>query len=470
MSGVIKKWGKERSDLKPRSILCTDKGWAQTSENFANFSMADQFTVSAWVRPTAFNAVNTIVFHRVPTSAGAGWLLYLDSSGRPTFSRTSGTGQSIAKRTNAAVPLGRWTSIICTISGPTLAEFDIWINDIAQAYTTLFNTTTYDITHTSPLTIGGWYPASDYRFNGRLTAVGIWDRALDSTDRAIVFEARNDYVEAAATAPIGWFSGYDGTREIIPNQAGGSVYLEPSHARHRYSEKNPTCLPDVPVVSLADPVAGYTLPKTGSGTPVTVCAPDKICGTTMVSNAEFVYPTDATLRNAFLATHTTSVMARVSTLSHDHFMMAYAHSASDLSSARNFLASLIIRQASGLAYSWEYNVGVNVDFNSGWFPEVGKWYLFSVRMTIGATTICELLADGIVVAVSGPLTNANGGTDSFLRFGGGGNSGSEHTGATAFADISSVARSNDYLKNLRRHGRAWGQDSDTVMRLVPQIA
>lgn len=230
------------------------------------------------------------------------------------------------------------------------------------------------------------------------------------------------------------------------------------------------CSTGATVTAFADATAGISLSKVGAGTPTTVCSPDSGCGMAMLSTAAFEYSTDAGLRSVMLATHTISVMARVSTLAHDHYLMSYTQGPSDASGAYNYLAALRIAASSGFGNSWEYSTGVNVDFYSGFKPQTGVWHLYSARMTIGATTICELLVDGKVVATSGALTNAGNGTASYLRYGNGGNSGTEHEGATAFADVSNVARSDNYLQNLRGFGRSWGRDGNTIARLIPVAA
>lgn len=144
-----------------------------TASNSSSLNLTNGFSLEAWVYPASpTNALAIIV--RKESSGGFGYMLGLDSLGRPSVSVT--TEMDGARSATSPLPLAAnsWTHLVGTYDGVSL---EIFVNGIFAAN----NTATGNlVSSTLALRVGG--ASGGENFIGRIDGVRIYNRPLKSAE------------------------------------------------------------------------------------------------------------------------------------------------------------------------------------------------------------------------------------------------------------------------------------------------
>ena len=140
--------------------------------NSASLALTTGMTLEAWVKPTALNSYNTIVFKE--RTAYYGYALYANTDGNRPSGNVFTAGDHEVRGT-AQLGLNTWTHVAATYNGSALV---IYVNG-AQAAT--LSVTGALISATGPLKIGGNAIWGEW-FNGLIDEVRIYNRALSTAE------------------------------------------------------------------------------------------------------------------------------------------------------------------------------------------------------------------------------------------------------------------------------------------------
>lgn len=134
-----------------------------------SFDLSGNFTIEAWIYPTAKSTISSIVSKRMGGSGQPGYQLGINSwntsDGRIWFETSSSTNVY----TSTSVTLNTWQHVAVVVTGTTAA---IYLNGIAQP---LVSNDVLLSASTEPLLIGGF--RSGYNFAGSIDELRIWNYA-----------------------------------------------------------------------------------------------------------------------------------------------------------------------------------------------------------------------------------------------------------------------------------------------------
>jgi hypothetical protein len=161
---------------------CRDFPLANDTINFGNvldFERTDPFSWAFWVFPRT-SSNNTIIATLTNTNF-FGYEINL-LSGRVLFSLISGGGGNSARiRSNQAVTLNMWNSIVCTYDGSSsVSGMETYINNIS-GNATVANTLSGSILGGNDLVFGE-RPATTIDYNGFLDEVVAYNRELSAAE------------------------------------------------------------------------------------------------------------------------------------------------------------------------------------------------------------------------------------------------------------------------------------------------
>jgi hypothetical protein len=193
-------------DVKTTTMRCLNSNmfdgvddYVEIPHNAAQLgaSLANGFTISAWVNPKGFGELNAgrILDKSPDLSSSNGFRFAITSNSSVTFNINVGTAKSSA---NNSVLLGVWTHVLVTVSG-SLANF--YVNgtlsgaanqDMVQGVSAIIAT--------NVMRIGNPSSSTDRSFDGAIRHVKMWKRVLTAAEIAA------DYAGTPATSGlIHWF-------------------------------------------------------------------------------------------------------------------------------------------------------------------------------------------------------------------------------------------------------------------------
>tara|TARA_R110001592_G_scaffold6720_5_gene36139 strand:+ start:9409 stop:12792 length:3384 start_codon:yes stop_codon:yes gene_type:complete len=164
-----------------------------TEDGYLNFDRADDyisipdnnsldfttnFSIEAWVKPTAFNAnswENTIVGKDSDENSGSGYVLRCGGNGILNFNLGTAAGWKEVTSSANALTLNTWQHVAATYDGATLK---IYVNGIQVG--TAANGNVAKI-NSMDLNIGAGYNGGGRKFNGKIDEVRLWSTALSPT-------------------------------------------------------------------------------------------------------------------------------------------------------------------------------------------------------------------------------------------------------------------------------------------------
>jgi hypothetical protein len=145
----------------------------------AAFNLGATFTVSAWVKPTAFKNYSGLVSKVISSRAGVySFMLVLHNDGKlGAYNNTSWQFSS-----GAALSLGTWQHVVFVLSGGTLTYYVNGSVNGSHAFA-------YPDTDAHNVFIGSWHTDPQYDYNGKMDDVGIWNRALTIGEIADLYKS-----------------------------------------------------------------------------------------------------------------------------------------------------------------------------------------------------------------------------------------------------------------------------------------
>lgn len=145
-----------------------------------NYTAAQAFSVSIWVKPQNFSAVRLFVGKTTVDANVYGWRIGLDTDGK-IITQMRGPSQANAFVTwPTALAADTWTHIAWTFSGSgNQSGQSLYINSVKESFTPSSSSITNMASNGHPLTIGR-APAN--YFSGKLNQFAVWDKALTQAD------------------------------------------------------------------------------------------------------------------------------------------------------------------------------------------------------------------------------------------------------------------------------------------------
>jgi hypothetical protein len=145
--------------------------YLQLSEPFSHTN----HTITGWFKLDVIGATTTIFDAR--DSGNDGLIAYIDGTGRLTYRIGDGSGSEI---NSSALDVNKWYNFACTYDGTTQT---IYINGVDVVNTTV----TKSISTTTNVTIGKASYTNALYFDGQITEVGAFNRALTSLEVASLY-------------------------------------------------------------------------------------------------------------------------------------------------------------------------------------------------------------------------------------------------------------------------------------------
>ncbi len=146
------------------------------------------WTIAFWFQ-FASNSVSGHPLSKQNTSGNTGLYTYIDS-GRPQVGIQSPTG-SIDVRSSSTFGDGKPHLFVFTNSGSGRASgLGITVDDAAQSLTTLSDNLSVNSTTTTDITLGCRPGAAGF-IAGVFSQIGIWSKALNSSEKTAIYAGRN---------------------------------------------------------------------------------------------------------------------------------------------------------------------------------------------------------------------------------------------------------------------------------------
>lgn len=152
---------------------------AGTSDTFNFNGGTSDFTIDAWVNPTAAQVMGIVAKDTI--SPYSGWSLYVYSDGKLGF---GGAGVWELTSASGAVPLNTWTHVAVTKTG---SVYRLYVNGVQAAYRDYGNLQT----SSASLKIGTSY-SSAYFFTGLIDEVDVYNRALSASEIQAIYNASSN--------------------------------------------------------------------------------------------------------------------------------------------------------------------------------------------------------------------------------------------------------------------------------------
>jgi hypothetical protein len=238
--------------------------YLQLSEPFSHTN----HTITGWFKLDVISGITTLFDSR--DSADDGLIAYIDGTGRVSYRIGDGSGSTIH---SSSLNANKWYNFACTYDGTTQT---IYINGVDVVNTTVTKT----ISTTTNATIGKVSYTNALYFDGKITEVGAYNRALTPLEVASLYNQgmptnllvnRNDYQSGNPTVFNTKQVDFDGTDDYLElGSQSGVLRLAGSHGSISVWVK-PTITGDTyqRIVDKSDGGSGangYTLAmQTGSG-------------------------------------------------------------------------------------------------------------------------------------------------------------------------------------------------------------
>src|ERR1700739_3424737 len=142
-------------------------------------------TISVWIKPNSHAAFRAICGNNLVSSSAHGTEIFGTSSGASTYQFFLGNGSgNYFNLTSPTVTDGVWNHLVCTWDGTTSANaVKFYVN--AGKPTTATSSSIETVDTLTNFTVGSAV-GQDY-YNGALDSLGIWNRALSSTEVSQLF-------------------------------------------------------------------------------------------------------------------------------------------------------------------------------------------------------------------------------------------------------------------------------------------
>jgi len=202
-------------------------------------------TITGWFKLNINNA--TISIFDTRDSGNDGIVVYIDTGGQLTYRVGDGSGSTI---NSSSLDINKWYNFACTYDGTTQT---LYLDGVNVSNTTTSKT----ISTTTNAAIGKSTYVDSIYFNGQITEVGAYNRALTALEVASLYNqgvptdllvSRGDYV---ATNLVGYWKMGDGTNDEYPVI---------------YDQTNPTNSADVYDNDIDEAVNGGGWTDNGDGT------------------------------------------------------------------------------------------------------------------------------------------------------------------------------------------------------------
>lgn len=144
------------------------------------------FSVSAWINPTAFASgvspyyAQVVVGLNVADTTNGYWVLRVASSGKTQLMFRSG-GANRSVDSPGGISLGQWVHVVGVVRGSTMS---LYHDGVLIATTTGVPTTAYTLSYGLRIGRSGNTGIYTYYFDGKLDAVSLYDRALTAAEVA----------------------------------------------------------------------------------------------------------------------------------------------------------------------------------------------------------------------------------------------------------------------------------------------
>jgi hypothetical protein len=188
-SGVSYSAGKinNGADFAPNDLFTTN-----------NISLTGDLTISAWIKPADLG-VYYIVAKSDSTSPNEEYVLLVNNNVISMGVRNTSNSFFSADKTGTGS--GSWVHVVGTVSGTTVS---VYINGVIGTDATVTGTRASKNIDTD---IGGRSYNTFGRFNGSIDEVGIWSRALSSTEVTALYNSGNGLQYPFTTTAIKSFNG-----------------------------------------------------------------------------------------------------------------------------------------------------------------------------------------------------------------------------------------------------------------------
>lgn len=179
----------------------------------------DTFSISAWVKPTNFTAINIIVAKRLDSGVFPGYQLSLTTAGLPSFTLdNNNASNAIGVTSNGGIALNNWTHVCVTYDGSSNASgVKFYISGVLQTNTIAINNLTASATSAGTFCIGARSGSSAY-FPGKIDEVSFWNSTLSAAQVGEIYGTGkpNDLLTNSAVLSLGsWWRMGDGA--VFPN-------------------------------------------------------------------------------------------------------------------------------------------------------------------------------------------------------------------------------------------------------------
>ncbi len=180
-------------------------GWASAYDNpFYDFTDTEDLTISGWFNRDTFTTDDTIIANRAQSSATVGLIAYIDDADDKLYFKVSdGTDEYRLVSTSTFTSTG-WNHFVAVWDEDSAANSKIYINGVNDNATATGTIASVNALSTaSELILGSENAAGNY-FDGKLDEMGLWRRAISSSEVTDLYNSGN------ANAYLGT-SGYTGT-------------------------------------------------------------------------------------------------------------------------------------------------------------------------------------------------------------------------------------------------------------------
>lgn len=150
------------------------------------------FTVTGWVKPTAFNTWSRILdFGNGSSNENIGLAVTNGTTGKPAFFGYKATGSIYQSDSSAALQTGRWAFVVGVLEGTTAT---VYVDGALVGKATASNTLNTVTRSSNYIARSNW--AADGYYNGLLYSVRLYNKSLTAS------EVRALYASEASRASI----------------------------------------------------------------------------------------------------------------------------------------------------------------------------------------------------------------------------------------------------------------------------
>lgn len=204
-------------DYSTKSCLFRGAQYA-TLGDVLNFERTDAFSISFWAKWSGTTTTNVFIGKNGESTALAGYTINTTSTGKVEFYLNSDYGavNYLGMQTNSTFNNGVWHHICVTYAGTSLVSgVVIYVDNVAQATTTLSNTLSTSILTTAELYLGARATTSNhYYLTGFMDEVSVYNKALSAAEVGLIYNSggTNDLLLLVGSDPnlVGWWRMGDG--------------------------------------------------------------------------------------------------------------------------------------------------------------------------------------------------------------------------------------------------------------------